>query len=75
MSVIRKTFLTRVFSKIVIQKKRVIAHNSNLKLSERAQFYAVTTLNVINNTSVIPIDRAVTNGGMVPKYPLYGVCV
>ena len=32
--------------------------------------YTIATLNVISNTSVIPIDSAVTNGGIVSKNPL-----
>ena len=41
-------------------------HNSILKQIEKARFYAVATLKVINNTIVIPSDKAVTKGGIVP---------
>ena len=64
-----------MFSKVIVFKKLFVVHNSNLKHLEKAQFYAVATLNVINSTTVIPIDRAVTNGGIVPKDPLYGMSV
>jgi len=72
---IRKPFVLRMFSKVIVFKKLIVVHNSNLKYLERAQFYAVTTLNVINSTTVIPIDRAVTNGGIVSRNSLYGVSI
>ena len=72
---IRKPFILRMFSKVIVFKKLIVVHNSNLKYLEWAQFYAVATLNVINSTTVIPIDRAVTNGGIVPRNSLYGVSI
>ena len=56
-----------------MSKKLIIMHNSILKQIEKAGFYAVATLKVINNTTVIPIDRAVIKGGIVPQNPLYSV--
>ena len=70
---IRKPFILRMFSKVIVFKKLIVVHNSNLKYLEKAQSYAVATLNVINSTTVIPIDRAVTNGGIVSRNSLYGV--
>ena len=58
---------------MVVSKKLIIMHNSILKQIEKAGFYAVATLKVINNTTVIPIDRAVIKGGIVPQNPLYSV--
>ena len=70
---IRKPFILRMFSKVIVFKKLIVVRNSNLKYLERAQFYAVATLNVINSTTVIPSDIAVTNGGIVSRNSLYGV--
>ena len=58
---------------MVVSRKMIIMHNSISKQIEKARFYAVATLKVINNATVIPIDRAVTKGGIVPQNSLYGV--
>lgn len=51
---------------MVVLTKLTIGHNSSFEKLGEARFYAVATLKVINNTTVIPIDIAVTNGGIVP---------
>ena len=52
--------------RVIVSRKLIIIHNSISKQIEKARFYAVATLKVINNTIVIPIDRAVTTGGIDP---------